>query len=83
MLLVARALYAVFTLYMLMILLRWLAPWLELNLHGPWLSWIPRLVDPLVNALRRILPSMGPMDFGPLAALFVVWLLRAILVGAP
>ncbi len=34
-----------------------------------------------INALRRVLPPMGPMDFGPLAALFVVWVVRALSVG--
>lgn len=78
--LIGRTFYAVSTLYMMLILLRWLAPWLELNLHGPRLSWIPRWVDPLLNAVRRVLPAMGPMDFAPLASLFAVWLLRTIVL---
>ena len=60
---------------------RWVSPWLELDLHGPRLRWICALTDPLINALRRALPPMGPMDFGPLAALFVVWVVRALSVG--
>ncbi len=76
--LVVRALYSIATLYMLAILVRWLSPWLELNLHGPWVSWIPKVVDPFVNLLRRALPSMGPMDFGPIAAIFAVWVVRTL-----
>ena len=79
---VLRALYSVATLYMLAILVRWFAPWLELNLHGPWVSWIPKVVDPFVNLLRRALLPMGPMDFGHIAAIFVVWLVRTFVAGA-
>ena len=76
--LLIRASGSVFTFYMLLILVRWTAPWIEFDLHAPRWTWIPRLTDPLLNRLRRLLPSMGPMDFGPLAALFVVWLARAL-----
>lgn len=70
------------TLYMMMILLRWLGPWLELDLHGRRWAWIPRLTDPLLHRLRRILPHMGPFDFAPIAAVLLVWLAREILVSA-
>jgi len=69
------------TLYMMAILLRWLAPWLELDLQGPWLRWIPRITDPLVNLMRRVLPPMGPMDWGPIAAVVSVWVVRLVLAG--
>ena len=66
------------TLYMLLILVRWMAPRLALNLLDARLRWIPRLTDPLIDAMRRLLPPMGPVDFGPLAALFVVFVIRAL-----
>ena len=78
-----RAAYSVATLYMLLILLRWLAPWIELDLETRWLRWIPRVVDPFLNLLRRVLPPMGPADLSPLAALFVVWVIRALLTHSP
>jgi YggT family protein len=68
------------TLYMMLILLRWVAPWLELDLYGGRLRWIPAVVDPLIVPIRRMLPAMGPLDFGPLAALFVVLIIRFIAV---
>ncbi len=68
------------TLYMMLILLRWLAPWLELDLYGGRLRWIPAVVDPVVVPIRRVLPAMGPLDFGPLAALFLVLIIRLIVV---
>jgi len=77
----ARGAHDLLTLYMMLILLRWVSPWLELDVQSPRLRWICTLTDPLINALRRALPPMGPMDFGPLAAVFVVWVVRALSVG--
>lgn len=66
------------TLYMLIILLRWFGPWLSLDLEEGRLRWIPPLADPLIGRLRKILPPMGPVDFGPIAALVTVWLVREL-----
>ena len=76
----SRAVVHCFTLYMLLILLRWTGPWLELDLYGGRLRWIPQLTDPLFNQMRRILPAMGPVDFAPLASLLIVWLVRQCIV---
>lgn len=80
--LLVRLVYGGCTLYMLMILFRWLAPWLEVDVATERLRWLPRLTDPLVNRIRQVLPPMGPVDFGPLAALVIVWFARSILTGA-
>lgn len=83
---IVRALYSLLTIYMLLILLRWLGPWVQVHLDEGRLRPLCRLTDPLIDAMRRILPPMGPMDFGPVAALLAVYLLRtlsvAILIGA-
>ena len=71
-----RAVSSLLTLYMMMILIRWTGAWLEVDLFQPRLRWICRVTDPLIDAMRRVLPPMGPVDFGPIAALFVVWVVR-------
>ncbi len=73
-----RAARNLLTLYMLLILVRWVASWIEFDMMAPRWRWIPRLTDPLIDLMRRLLPSMGPMDFGPIAALFLVWLVRLL-----
>lgn len=72
---------SVFTLYMLLILLRWLGPWIGLELPSSRLRWACKLTDPLIDWMRRILPSMGSMDFGPIAAFMTVWVLRSLSKG--
>ncbi|HEO70111.1 MAG TPA: YggT family protein [Candidatus Hydrogenedentes bacterium] len=75
---VIRATGGAFSFYMLLILLRWLGPWIEFDIDSPRWRWIARATDPLINWLRRILPPLGPMDFGPVAALLLVWIVRAL-----
>jgi len=71
-----RALNAVLTIYMMLILLRWLAGWLQFDVFDRRIRWAWRLTDPLINTLRRIHPPMGPVDFAPIAALVGVFIVR-------
>jgi YggT family protein len=80
-LILVRAIYDLLTLYMLLILLRWLGPWLELELDVGYRRYIGKSVDPLVNRLRRSLPPLGPVDFSHLVALFAVWVVRMLSYG--
>ncbi len=76
-----RAINSLATLYMLLILVRWLAAWIQLDLSQPRLKWIPKLTDPLVEKIRKHLPHLGPVDFSSIAALFLVWLSKTIILG--
>lgn len=73
------------TLYMLAIIVRWTAPWLELELHGHGLQWIPRITDPYLTRVRqgllRLTGSLEPMDWSPVAALLLVWFVRLLYPG--
>jgi uncharacterized protein YggT (Ycf19 family) len=75
-----RGLHATFTLYMMAILLYWVAPFLHIELTDARWRWLSRLVDPPVTWLRKRLPYLGPTDIGPIAALFIVWIARQITV---
>lgn len=77
---IPRTIDSVLTLYLLFILLRWLGPWLSLELEGGYLRFIPRLTDPLLKWVRSMLPPNGPMDFAPLVSVLGVWLIREILL---
>lgn len=73
-----RAVYNLLTLYMLAVILRWLGAWIGLEMeYGRW-KFVARITDPVLNRVRNILPSMGPVDFSPLATLFFVWIIREV-----
>lgn len=78
---IERAVYSLLTLYMMLVLLRWLASYLELDLYSARWRWIPQCVDPLVKPIRRALPALGPVDFGPLAALIALWFARELILA--
>lgn len=78
---IVRALNSCLTLYMMLIVLRWTAPWLQIDLRAGYFQWVRRLADPLIDLMRRTLPPMGPFDFAPIAALFAVWLARTVVLG--
>ena len=83
-----RAVYSLLTLYMMVVLLRWIAPWLHLDLKDPRLRWVTRLTEPLIETMRRGIRSLetkvGPLvtviDLAPLAAFLSVVIVRAIAV---
>ncbi len=81
MLIIRTVIGSVLTLYMLAIVIRWTAPWIELDLKTSRLHWLPRLTDPLIALMGRVLPPMGPMDWSPIAALVAVWIVRIVFAG--
>ncbi|WPM32397.1 YggT family protein [Hydrogenobacter sp. T-2] len=54
-------------------------------------SWIPKvresklyevldsLISPILNPIRRVLPSTGGFDFSPLVLLFILYLIKHLL----
>ena len=77
----ARAVYTAFTLYMMVILFRWAAAYLQIDLYNPRLRWVKTTTDPLVNLVKRYVPVLGPFDFSVFVALLIVYVLRQVTVG--
>lgn len=81
---VQRLLGSALTLYMMAICLRWLGPYIEVELEGPYLRQATRLTDPLIQLMRDLVKRIGPLgpiDWGPIAALLAVWFVRIFLAG--
>ena len=66
------------------IIMSWLINFQVLNLHQPIVRQIwdglNRLLEPIYQPIRRILPDTGPMDLAPLVALIIVISLRAYIL---
>lgn len=75
---VVSAIYSGITLYMLLILVRWLGPYIELDFYDTRLRWIARTVDPPLRAIRGVMPAVGPIDLGPMIAVLLLWLVRTV-----
>ena len=67
------------------VIMSWLINFQVLNLRQPLVSQIwyglNRLLEPLYEPVRRILPNMGGIDIAPLVVLIGVYALRIILMN--
>jgi len=60
---------------------RVIGSWFGAFRYSRWMRPAYALTDWLVEPLRRILPPFGMMDVSPLAAWFVLWVLRQLLLS--
>ena len=68
-------------LYLLVLLLRLLMPWVGANFHNPIAQAILKLTSPLVIPVRRILPPIGKLDTATLVVAFGVQYLTILVVA--
>jgi YggT family protein len=71
------------TIYSIVLLAYILSSWLRLP-YSPWLNRIQRFLydvsEPYLRIFRRVLPSMGPVDFSPMVGLIVLWVVAKVLM---
>ena len=74
-------------LYLLLLLLRFLIPWLRIDFRDPLAQGILKLTSPVVIPVRRFLPAIGRIDTATIVVAFVIQylvvMLIFLLVGAP
>lgn len=71
-----------FFLYMLIVALRLLMPWIHWPSHQPLTQMVIRATQPLVQPLRKVLPPVGKLDTAVLVLLLLVALLKLLLISA-
>ena len=69
-------------LYILILLLRLLLPWLRANFNNPLAQVILRATSPLVVPLRRIIPSIGRLDTATVVIAFGIQYLTILIIAA-
>lgn len=67
-------------LYLLVLLLRFLLPWMRVNFNNPISQAILRLTSPLVIPVRRILPPIGKVDTATVVVAFGVQYLAILII---
>jgi len=81
---IQRLIGSALTLYMLAICVRWLGAYVEVEMDSPHLRHVARATDPFINFMRGLVKSigsLGPMDWGPIAALLALWVVRMVFAG--
>lgn len=72
---------AVFWLYMLLVMLRFLLQLVRANFHNTFAQFVISATNPVLRPLRRIIPGLGGIDLAALILLFVLQLLEIVLIG--
>ena len=62
------------------LVVRVLASWFGYHRYTRWLAPAYALTDWVVEPIRRVLPPLGALDWSPLAAWLVLWVLERILL---
>ena len=67
---------ALLDLYSLVVLVSVVTSWMSMDPRHPVVSATRSLTEPLLGPIRRLLPSMGGLDFSPMVLLLLLRMLR-------
>ena len=71
----------IFTVLMGAIVIRVIASWLGIGPYRRWMRPVMALTNWLIDPIRRILPPVGMLDFSPMVAWLVLYVVRGFVVG--
>lgn len=70
-----------FDLYIVAILLRLCLQWVRADFYNPLSQFLVRVTNPLLIPLRRVIPSIGPLDTASVVLAFLLELLALFIVS--
>jgi len=78
----AKIINIVITIFYWLILIRALISWVNLDLYNPIVQFLHKITEPILNPLRRILPTQLRIgiDISPIVAFFILIFLKSILI---
>ena len=77
---VAQIVNAVLTIFNWLIIIRVLISWVNPDPFNPLVQFLTKATDPVLEPLRRVIPSIGFIDISPLVALLILQALQHFLV---
>ena len=66
-------------LYSLIVFVAIVMSWMQLPPSNPIARFVHALTEPVLDPLRRVLPSMGGLDFSPMVLLVGLQMLKGLL----
>lgn len=67
--------------YSLVVLVAVVCSWINLPPDHPVVTFTSRLTEPVLAPIRRVLPSMGGMDFSPMLLLFALRFVKRVVLA--
>ena len=75
---IGQLIYLLLTIYILLVAVRWVIVWMAPGSTTPLMDFIRKITEPLFYEIRRYLPPIGGIDFSPLAAIIMLFILRTL-----
>ena len=66
------------TIYKYILLASVVISWVNADPYNPLVSFIYRITDPLLKRIRRYMPNTGMLDFSPLVAFALIYVLQIV-----
>ncbi len=66
--------------YIWVIIIGAIISWVNPSPYHPVVQTINRLTEPVLRPIRRVIPPIGGLDFSPVVAIFIVYLLQSLVV---
>jgi YggT family protein len=66
------------TIYKYILLASVIISWVNADPYNPLVSFIYRITDPLLKRIRRYMPNTGMLDFSPLVAFALIYVLQIV-----
>lgn len=82
--LLANTIHIIFRAFTYLIFARVIFSWIRVNPYhpfwGPILRFVYQTTEPILQPIRRLMPSMGGFDFSPIIALIGLDLIRGLII---
>ncbi len=76
----AKTLDLVLRLYIWVIIIGAIISWVSPSPYNPVVRTINRLTEPVLRPIRKIIPPLGGIDFSPVVAIFLIYLIQSLVV---
>ncbi len=76
----AKTLDLVLRIYIWIIIIGAIISWVNPDPYHPVVKTINRLTEPVLRPIRRIIPPIGGLDFSPVVAIFLVYLIQILVI---
>ena len=64
------------------IFVRVLLSWFKVDPYNPAVVLLYQVTDPILEPLRRVIPSVGPLDITPIVAMILLDVVRRLLLSS-
>ena len=61
------------------IFVRIILSWVRVDPYHPAVQFLHRITEPILAPIRQLMPQAGMMDFSPIVALFIIYILQQLL----